>query len=320
MSHLSQAQRYTIAVLKAENYSQNSIALRIGKDRSVVCRELKRNADKRNGEYKAELAQRKYEQGKADKPKRKYFTAAIQANVEAKLGLKYSPEQIHGLSKIENVACVSVERIYEPIWKDKEKGGDLYKHLRNKGRKYRKRGASKDKRGVIVGRVDIELRPKIVEERSRFGDVEFDTIVGKDHQGGLLSINDRMTGLLKIRKITSKDASQVAQKIVQALTDWKPLLHTGTADNGKEFAQHKAIREQLEIDFFFAKPHHPWQRGANENCNRLVRQYFPKGTDFTNISEQEVQRVENSINNRPRKRHGFLSPIQIFNLNVAFNT
>ena len=168
--------------------------------------------------------------------------------------------------------------------------------------------------------MDIDLRPKIVEERTRFGDLELDTIVGKDHQGGLVSINDRMTGLIKLSKITVKDAAQVEEKIVELLTEWKPLLHTLTSDNGKEFANHRRISSTLEVDFFFAKPHHPWERGSNENCNRLVRQFFPKGTDFTNISKQEIHAVEENINNRPRKRHGFLSPIQIFNQKVAFVT
>lgn len=115
-------------------------------------------------------------------------------------------------------------------------------YLRNKGRKYRKRGTSKDKRGIITDRVDIDQRPKIVEESSRFGDIELDTIVGKDHLGVLISINYRMAGIIKISKITAKDALQVEQKIVERLTQWKPLLHTLTSDNGKEFANHVAIK------------------------------------------------------------------------------
>jgi transposase, IS30 family len=206
------------------------------------------------------------------------------------------------------------------IWKDKSQGGELYKYLRNRGRRYKKRGNEKDNRGILKDRKDIDLRPKIVEERSRFGDLELDTIVGKDHQGGLVSINDRMTGLIKIRKITAKDALQVEEKIIDSLTEWKSILYTLTSDNGKEFANHKSISSTLNVDFYFAKPHHPWERGSNENCNRLVRQFFPKGTDFTIVTDEDVKTVENIINSRPRKRHGFLSPIQIFNQKVAFIT
>ena len=318
MAHLTMAQRYTISVLLKENYPQILIAERIGKDRSVVSRELKRNRDLRSNEYKPDLAQRKYEQRIDSKPKRINFTESIRLYVESKLRQEYSPEQIVGVSHLENIKCVSVERIYQYIWADKKNGGDLYIHLRNKGRKYRKRGAFKDKRGVIVDRVDIDQRPKIVEERSRFGDIELVTIVGKDHIGGLVSINDRMTGMIKISKITAKDALQVEQKTIEMLTQWKPLLHTLTSDNGKEFANHSAIKNALEVDFFFAKPHHPWERGSNENGNRLIRQYFPKGTDFTTISDQQVANVETILNNRPRKRHDFLSPLQVFN-NLSFN-
>lgn len=311
-------QRYTIGVLQGEHYTQNLIAERIGKHPSVVSRELKRNRDLRNNNYKPDLAQRKYEQRISQKPKRINFTESIRIYVDSKLRQEYSPEQIVGVSLLENIKCVSVERIYQYVWADKKHGGTVYIHLRNKGRKYRKRGASKDKRGVISDRVDIDPRPKIVEERSRFGDLELDTIVGKDHIRGLVSINDRMTGMIKISEITAKDAPQVEQKIVEILTQWKSLLHTLTSDNGKEFANHVAIKNAVEVDLFFAKPHHPWERGSNENGNRLIRQYFPKGTDFTTISDQQVANVETILNNRPRKRHGFLSPVQVFN-NLTFN-
>ncbi len=317
MPHLTQAQRYEIALLKQENYGVRAIALRIGKDKSVVSRELRRNADGRNGSYRADLAQRKYK-ARHCAVGNKRFTAAVCAEVERLLRSDYSPEQVVGCCAKEGVSCVSVERIYQHVWEDKKRGGDLHTHLRNKGRKYKKRGALKDTRGALVGRVDITERPAIVEERSRFGDLELDTIVGKDHQGGLVSINDRMTGLIKIAKINTKESVEVKEKIVQVLQPWKALLHTATSDNGKEFALHKEISVELALDFYFAKPHHPWERGSNENCNRLVRQYFPKGTDFSTITDEQVQNVENKINNRPRKRHAYLSPIEVFNLNVAF--
>lgn len=320
MSHITQEQRYTISVLKKEGYNQKYIAQRIGKDKSVISRELKRNSDLRNGEYRADLAHRKSEKRKIEKVKRINFTATIRAEVGIKLRQYYSPEQIVGESRLLGIKCVSVERIYQYVWDDKAKGGDLHQYLRNKGRKYRKRGSNKDKRGILTDRQDIDLRPAIVDLRSRFGDLELDTIVGKDHQGGLVSINDRMTGLIKISKITAKDALQVEGKIVESLQEWKPLLHTLTSDNGKEFAHHKSISKALEVEFYFAKPHHPWERGSNENCNRLVRQFFPKGSDFTLVSDNDVKNVENIINNRPRKRHGFLSPIQVFNQKVAFVT
>lgn len=322
MAHLTSEQRYTIAQMKANGFSIKDICLAIGKDKSVLSREFKRNSDQRNGIYRADLAQKKYTQRLCDKPKKAYFTAEIRAEVDLGLRDYLSPEQIVGLAKKNGTACVSVERIYQYVWQDKKKGGNLHDYLRQGGKKYRSRGASKDKRGMIKGRVDISERPAIVEERSRFGDLEIDTIIGKDHQGAIVTINDRATGFLKMKKVHSKEAEVVKEATIALLTKFKPFLFTITADNGKEFAAHKAISEALEIDFFFAKPYHSWERGSNENTNGLIRQFIPKKTDFAQISDQDVQRFEDILNNRPRKRLGFKTPNEkteeFFNKTVAF--
>jgi len=188
----------------------------------------------------------------------------------------YSPEQIVGVARLEGINCVSHERIYQHLWHDKKQGGVLYEHLRTQGKRYRKRGSAKDKRGQIVGRVDIGERPKIVEEKKRFGDVEIDLVIGKDHIGALLTVNDRVTGMAKIAKISSKEAVVVEAAVKKILQEWKPMLHTITSDNGKEFANHQSIATSLEVSYYFAKPYHSWERGANENMNGLIRQYFPK--------------------------------------------
>ncbi|ELY1980268.1 IS30 family transposase, partial [Flavobacterium psychrophilum] len=185
--------------------------------------------------------------------------------------------------------------------------GTLYTHLRNQGKTYRKPGASKDKRGLIVGRIGIENRPKEVEEKQRFGDLEIDLVIGKDHKGALLTINDRATGMLQMKKIESKDSEIVKNATIELLENWKPFLQTITSDNGKEFAKHEAIAKSLEIDYYFANPYCSWERGANENLNGLVRQYFPKGSDFSLITQEQVTIVVEKLNNRPRKRHQFNS-------------
>ena len=213
---------------------------------------------------------------------------------------------------------VSIETIYQYIWKNKKQGGSLHKHLRNQGRRYRKRGNSKDNRGVIQNRVDIDKRPKVVEERSRFGDLEVDLIIGKNHKQAILTINDRASGMLKMTKVKSKKAEEVSRAIVEQLQDWMPYLHTMTADNGKEFAEHLFVAEQLNIDHYFAKPYHSWERGSNENLNRLVRQYLPKKTDFTTITEQQIKEIEDKLNNRPRKRFNYENPIFVMN-QLLFN-
>lgn len=313
MSHLTYEQRYAISVMLKSKYRQKQIAEAIDKDKSVVSREIARNCDKRNGNYDADLAERKYEKRRDSKPKKVYFTAEIQEMVEDKLAKKYSPEQIVGVAKKQGVAWVSHERIYQHIWKDKRKKGNLYDHLRTKGKRYRKRGAAKDSRGIIPDRVDISQRPKVVDDRERAGDLEIDTIIGKNHQGAILTVNDRASGLLKMKKLEGKSAQQLAMATIELLEDMKPFLNTITADNGREFAAHQSISKALEIDFYFARPYHSWERGANENLNGLIRQYIPKQTDFSTITDEYIKFVENELNNRPRKRHDFQTPNQIFN-------
>jgi len=154
--------------------------------------------------------------------------------------------------------------------------------------------------------------PAIVDQKVRFGDLELDTVIGKNHKGALLTMNDRVTGLLWIRMLTGKEAAPLTEKAIETLMPYKHLIHTATADNGKEFAFHHRIADELEIDVYFAKPYHSWERGANENTNGLIRQYFPKGTDFESISEQQVKEVQDKLNNRPRKRLGYMSPNQKF--------
>src|SRR6266699_1257942 len=313
MPHLTASQRYTISVLRQQGQSQKEIADIIGKDKSVISRELHRNCDRRSGTYDDRLAQRKYDRRMEQKPKRIHFTQVVKEFVEKAIQEDLSPEQIVGVAIKEALPCVSHERIYQHIWKNKKQGGKLYEHLRTQGKRYRKRGSKKDRRGIIPNRIDIEQRPAIVAEKLRFGDLEIDTVIGKNHKGALLTINDRKTGLVKIKKVATKEAPVVAKAAIEALMPHKELLYTITADNGKEFALHQQISLALEINFYFAKPYHSWERGANENLNGLIRQYFPKNTVFDNVTDQRVQWVEDKLNNRPRKRFEFLSPNQIFN-------
>lgn len=313
MTHLTETQRYEIAAYKKLEKSQTFIAEALGVHKSTISRELKRNADARNGVYKADLAHRKASKRKSEKPKHKRFTEAMRQTARPMLmDCQYSPEQIVGKCKLLNLPMVSHERLYQWVWSDKHTGGELHTQLRRKGRKYRKRGAAKDSRGIITGRIGIEHRPTIVEEKVRFGDLEFDTVIGKNHKGALLTINDRLSRKVWIRKLSGKEAEPLTEKAIESLLPFKPLLHTITADNGKEFARHATIAKSLDVSFFFARPYHSWERGANENTNGLIRQYFPKGSDFEAITEQEIQAVEDKLNARPRKILGFLSPNEKF--------
>ena len=317
MSQLTKAQRYTISVMRKQNFPMGEIAAAIGKHKSTISRELRRNCDGRSGQYDADLAQRKCERRQKGKPHRVRFTEEVRLRVEAMLREDYSPEQVVGRCKLEGLECVSVETIYQYVWGDKRRGGDLHTHLRRKGRKYRKRGAKKDSRGVIRDRVSIDERPKVVDDKSRFGDLEIDLIMGANHRRALLSANDRASGISWIALLEGKDSKALADKAAEMLMPFKGLLHTVTSDNGKEFAEHKAIAKSLAVDYYFAHPYHSWERGANENMNGLIRQYLPKGTSFDGLDDNEIKRIRDKLNNRPRKKLGFLTPIEYFFANFA---
>lgn len=323
MSHLTQEQRYTISCMLKKGYNQVQIAAAIGKNKSVVCREMKRNSDQRSGIYSDELANRKYAKRQKEKHKYKKFTLSMIQRVEALLREDYSPEQVVGTLRKQGEICVSIERIYQHIWADKKAKGTLYQYLRRQGRRYRKRGASKDTRGIIKHRVSIEKRPDVVEKRERFGDLEVDLIIGKNHKQAILTINDRASGMLKMRRIASKESKVVTTAINNLLEGWAPYIKTITSDNGREFAGHRKVSELLNIDYYFARPYHSWERGSNENLNGLIRQYFPKGMDFHNLSDTRIKEVETKLNNRPRKRYQYENPIFVmnqllFNHEVAF--
>jgi len=317
MKHLTREQRYAISVMLQNKIKQKEIAESIGVHKSTISRELKRNCDQRNNSYRYDLAQKKCKDRHTNKPKYKSFSDEVKTLVDSCLKNDLSPEQIVGRANLEGKKIVSHERIYQYIWTDKKTGGNLFSHLRRNGRKYRKRGAAKDTRGIIKDRVDISQRPAIVDKKTRIGDMEIDTIIGQNHKGAILTINDRVSGFVFIEKLNGKDAMELANKAIETLSPFKEFIHTITGDNGKEFAEHKKISSDLELNFYFAKPYHSWERGANENTNGLIRQYIPKKTDFDTVDKEYIKQVQNKLNNRPRKKLGYLSPIEFLSLNLS---
>lgn len=232
--------------------------------------------------------------------------------VSRKLKTKWSPVQISGWLKKWGKASISHETLYKYIWKDKQEGGVLYKHLRHQGKKYNKRSKGTAGRGCIPGRVDIDKRPPIVEEKSRLGDWELDTIIGAGHNGVIISMVERRSKLTKLAKVSHKTAEEVGRKLIETLGPIKDFVYTMTADNGKEFAYHQMVGIKLEAGFYFAKPYHSWERGLNEHTNGLIRQYFPKTKSFSDITDKEVKEVETMLNNRPRKVLNFETPLEVF--------
>ena len=224
MPQLTLEQRYEISHLKNLGFNNKFVSEKIGVHATTIKRELDRNSDKRNAVYNAKLAEQKTIQRHKNKAKHTGFTNEIKEFIIRWLKEDYSPEQIVGNAKNLGVKCVSVERIYQFIWLDKKHGGIVYKHLRTKGKRYQKRGNTNNRRGQIPDRVGIDKRPEIVEKKERFGDLEIDLVIGKDHKGALLTINDRATGLLKMAYIKSKEAKEVAEKTIELLEPWMPFF------------------------------------------------------------------------------------------------
>jgi len=199
------------------------------------------------------------------------------ALIKEKLSMQWSPVQISGWIREHNHRMfVNHESIYQYVWADKKGGGELYKNLRHGGKKYNKRSAINAGRGCIPGRIDIDQRPDIVEQKMRIGDWELDTIIGKSHKGAIVTMVDRASKLTKMAICKSKEAAPVTKALTQCLKPVMEFVLTLTADNGQEFAKHANVSNELKADFFFAKPYHSWQRGLTEHTNGLIRQYFPK--------------------------------------------
>jgi Transposase and inactivated derivatives, IS30 family len=239
------------------------------------------------------------------------MTPEMVAVIEHRIRREWSPEQISGWLLEDQDKLITHESIYLHIWADKRAGGDLYTYLRRQGKKYDKRRNGKSTRGQIKNRVSIDQRPPVVEERSRVGDWEIDTVIGKGHSGALVTIVERMTKFTVSAQVNSKSAADVTRATIALLRPYKEAVHTITADNGKEFAYHEQISKALDAEVYFANPYSSWERGLNENTNGLLRQYFPKDTNLKLVTKKQVKHATDRLNSRPRKTLGFKTPDQL---------
>jgi len=304
----TQEERYQISALLKAGHDQSEIAMILNRDKSTISRELQRNTGLRG--YRPMQAQRLADERRQSKVKTR-ITDTVWTNVERLLRQDWSPEQISLWLKAEKQMSISHEWIYQYVLQDKHYGGDLYHHLRCQKQR-RKRYGSYNRRGQIIDRVSIDDRPAIVDRRSRIGDWELDTIIGKNHQQAIVSLSERKPRFTLIHKVERKTAQCVSRAIIKLLKPFSDQVITLTSDNGKEFAEHKKIADKLNAKFYFAHPYASWERGLNENTNGLIRQYFPKGSDFTNITQKEINQVMHKLNNRPRKCLGIKTPNQVF--------
>ena len=316
-SQLTHIQRYQIYALLRMGHLKTDIARIVGVHKSTISRELKRNTGKRG--YRPKQAHRKALERRNKTCKR--IGVSEWEMIDQLIELDWSPGQISGYLRKEQLLWVSHEWIYQHIYRDKRIGGQLWKHLRCQ-KKRRKRYGSYEKRGQIPHRVWIDQRPAVVEERSRIGDWEADTIISQGKQKAIVTLTERKSRLTLMRKVNDRTAETVKQAMIDLLRPFTSQALTITCDNGKEFTDHPAIAKALNADVYFAHPQAAWERGSNENANGLIRQYFPKGTNFADLSDEDIRKAEMRLNHRPRKCLGFSSPNMVFfqEMKVALNT
>jgi len=305
---LTQEQRYQIYALLKTEHSQNEIAIFLGVNKSTISREVRRNRGKRG--YRPKQAHR-YALKRRRNTVRKRIPAESWVWIEEMLRQDWSPDQISNWLKKYTDTTISHEWIYQYIYKDKRRGGDLHKHLRCQ-KKRRKRIGDYDRRGKIPNQVSIEERPEIVDRRERLGDWEADTIIGAGKRGAIVTLVERKSRFALLKQVARRTAVAVEDAILDLLTPYQEVTHTITFDNGKEFANHQNIAEKLQADMYFAHPYAAWERGTNENTNGLVRQYFPKGSDFLSITDDQISFVKERLNGRPRKCLDFQPPTMVF--------
>ena len=310
MSEITISERLQIETLLNAGQKPSAIAKQLGRVRSTIYNEINRNTSV-NGIYCHNYAQKKRDERRFNS-KKCLLTEDNWTVVRSLILQKWSPEQISGWLKNnpEQGFTVSDQWIYHYINLDRVKGGELYLSLRRAGKPY-KYGGKQVYRGKIKDRIDIISRPDIINKRLRLGDWEVDSVIGKMNGSSIVTLVERVSRYTAILKVTSKEAHEVATAIIKRMQDRIVPVFSITGDNGTEFTNHKTIAEKLGIDFYFTHPYSSWEKGTNENTNGLIRQYFPKGTDFNDISESMLKEVEIALNNRPRKCLKYKTPTEV---------
>ncbi len=285
---LTSEERYMLAALRKQGYNGSQIAAALGRHRSTVSRELNRNRCHLDGRYRVSKAQARTNGRRSRSRRNLRFSAHDFAQVDELLCRQWSPEQVSGHLRRTEQLAISHETIYRHIWRDKRAGGLLYTHLRGARKQRRKRYGSYDSRGKLAGKRLISERPASVETRLQLGHWEIDTVMG-----------NRTTATLN-------------RRVIRIIQRHAGAFETITADNGTEFHHYQRIEARTKALFYFARPYHSWERGSNENANGLIRQYLPKGTSMAGLSQQLCNSIAQKLNTRPRKRHGFKTPLECY--------
>lgn len=315
--HLTQEERYTITFFSRRRIPQHQIAKAIGRSPSTISRELRRNIGNRaDGIYRAEAAHQHAIARRRRARKGTQFTDDQWAYIESLIKQDWSPEQIAGVLRRDGPFEISHETIYKYILRDKKKGGRLYKHLRIMPKVRRKRYNTKDSRGRLEGKRHISTRPKAINDRSEFGHWEGDTVMGSDRHHCLLTLVERQTGYLIIKKLAARTAANTTAAAIEAVKENYHQFKTITFDNGTEFHDYQTLEYSQLVMCYFATPYHSWERGTNENTNGLIRQYLPKGHTMEDLNQSQCDAIALKINTRPRKRLLYFTPQERYTSSV----
>lgn len=304
---ITPAERYTLSVLRKQHLSNAEIARFMGRHRSTIGRELRRNCRK-DGGYRHAVAQEKTNGRRRRSRRNSHFGEAEWNLVEALLRDKFSPEQISGWLKLLELFEISHQTIYRRVKDDRKRDGTLWQHLRQPVR-YRKRYGTREKRGRLPGKRHISERPAAAEGRTEIGHWEMDVVVGAADQHCIVTLVERVTGATLIGKLRRRKANAINNRVIELIQAHPELFKTITVDNGPEFHGYKEIERATGVTIYFATPYASWERGTNENTNGLIRQYIPKRTSMKRLTQKRCDAIAHALNNRPRKRHGFRTPL-----------
>ena len=311
-------ERYTLATLRkqAPKLSNAKIASLLARHPSTISRELRRNSTPYDGHYRWTRAQEQANGRRSRSRRNSRFTDEQWQLVEQLVRADFSPEQISGRLRCDQVLSISHETIYQRIWEDKRRGGSLFRRLRQRPR-YRKRYGTNEKRGRLPGKRHISERPRSAEHRQEIGHWEMDTVIGSGTNHCILTLVERLTGCVLIAKLPARNTAAVNHWLLQIISEQPHLFRTITVDNGTEFHAYEQIERLTGVLFYFATPYHSWERGTNENTNGLIRQYIPKRTSMKYLAQSRCNEIASILNNRPRKRHDFLTPIELLSRHVG---
>lgn len=307
-------ERYTLSALRKQGLPVTQIASIMGRHRSTIHREIKRNLSPRKWCYRPFEADSMSRGRRRRSRRNRHYTEDDFRVVRKLLRKQWSPEQIVGHIRRFKLMRrrMSHETIYQYIWRDKAEGGNLWTHLRQSPKQRRKRYKAYDSRGRLANKRHITERPDSVESREYKGHWEIDTVHGRGSSHCIVTLLERKTGYVMIGRLPNKSTASLNKKTISLIGRDPHNFKTITADNGTEFHQYQKIEQRRNTKFYFANPYHSWERGSNENVNGLIRQYLPKTESMANLTQQQCDQIANKLNSRPRKRFNYKTPEEMY--------